>query len=61
MNKKVGDLTINELLEYFKKKCRKISCGDCYFQNSLCGETEYNLKNIIEDVGKDTLIEVEDE
>jgi hypothetical protein len=61
MKKKIGDFTINELLNYFKKKCRKISCGDCPFHDALCGEFEYSSKNIIEDVGENTLIEVEDE
>jgi hypothetical protein len=61
MKKKIGDLTINELLYYFKKKCRKISCGDCPFACIGCMGTEDLLSELIDDVGKNTLIEVEDE
>lgn len=61
MKKKIGDFTINELLNYLKKNCRKMSCRDCPFYDALCGSFEYILKNFVEDVGEDTLIEVEDE
>lgn len=61
MKKKIGDLTINELLIFLKETCKKAHCGDCPFQHALCGEFEYSLKNLIEDVGENTLIEVEDE
>lgn len=61
MKKKIGDLTVNELLNYLKKKCRKIKCDKCPFYNAMCGNFEYNLRYFVEDVGENTLIEVEDE
>ena len=62
MKMKIGNLTINELLYYFENKCIEIDlCKGCPFVNTSCGSLETKLSDFIEEVGENTLIEVEDE
>lgn len=61
MKKKVGDLTINELINYLKNNCKEKDCCMCPFEEALCGSLETILSDFVEDVGENTLIEVEDE
>lgn len=62
MKKKIGDLTINEILNYFKDKCIEFEyCVGCPFAGTICASIETKLLDFIEEVGENTLIEVEDE
>lgn len=57
MKKTIGNLTINELLDYLKKKCRKINCDACPFRYEDCASFKITLTNLIEDIGENTLFE----
>ena len=61
MKKKTCDLTIKELRNYFLNKCKEIDCDTCPFFAATCGSLEGELEDFLEDVGENTLIEVEDE